>query len=140
MTKSKKICKVLIVLIFAIMILSSFTSVFAAGDEQPKVADGTDKDQKTYQPAEFSTSGKIDTTTGVKDVKSVAGKIVGLIRVVGTISAIGILIVLGIKYMMGSAEEKAEYKKTLFPYFIGAVFLFAASNLATVVYSWASKL
>ena len=48
------------------------------------------------------------------------------------------LIVLGIKYMMGSAEERAEYKKTLFPYFIGAVLIFAAVNLAQVIYSWVS--
>lgn len=77
---------------------------------------------------------------GISNVKSVGGQIVGLIQVVGTIVSVGMLIVLGIKYMMGSAEERAEYKKTLFPYFIGAVLIFAATNLAQVIYSWASKL
>ena len=38
--------------------------------------------------------------------------------------------VLGVRYMMGSAEEKAEYKKVMIPYLIGAVLLFAAVNLA----------
>lgn len=36
--------------------------------------------------------------------------------------------------MMGSPEEKAEYKKTMMPYVVGAVFIFAASQIAGVVY------
>lgn len=92
-----------------------------------------------YTPKQFE--GKISTTaTGTSKVKSVGGKIVGMIRVVGTIVAVGMLIVLGIKYMMGSAEERAEYKKTLFPYFIGAILIFAATNLADMIYSWASTI
>ena len=42
--------------------------------------------------------------------------------------------------MMGSAEEKAEYKKTLLPYVIGAVLIFAASTIAGVVFNFASSL
>ena len=94
-----------------------------------------------YTPKDFEESGYIQTTgTGADNVKSVGGKIVGLIRVVGTIVAVGMIIVLGIKYMMGSAEERAEYKKTLFPYFIGAVLIFAATSLTDVIYQWASNL
>ena len=46
------------------------------------------------------------------------GTILGVVQTVGSLIAIISLIVLGIKYMMGSVEEKAEYKKTLMPYFI----------------------
>ena len=45
-----------------------------------------------------------------------------------------VLIVLGIKYMMGSVEEKAEYKKSLMPYMIGCIFVFMATVIATVIY------
>lgn len=90
-----------------------------------------------YTPTQFNT--KIS-TADANSVKSVGGRVVGIIQVVGTIVAVGMLIVLGIKYMMGSAEERAEYKKTLFPYLIGAVLIFAASNLAQMVYSWASTI
>jgi len=34
---------------------------------------------------------------------------------------------------MGSAEEKAEYKKTMIPYLIGALILFAAVQIAGAV-------
>ena len=48
--------------------------------------------------------------------------------------------VIGIKYMMGSAEEKAEYKKTMLPYLIGAIILFAAVNIASYVVSIAQTI
>ncbi len=71
-------------------------------------------------------------------ISDMGASILGIIRVVGTIVAVGALVVLGIKYMMGSVEEKAEYKKSFIPYIIGAVLLFAAVNLADYIYSWAS--
>ena len=73
---------------------------------------------------------------GAENVTTIGNNILGIIQVVGTIIAIGILMVLGIKYMMGSAEEKASYKKTMMPYIVGAVFIFAASNIATYVYNF----
>ena len=75
-------------------------------------------------------------TTGSTNVVNLGKKITGIIQVVGIIASVAILMVLGIKYMMGSAEEKAEYKKTLLPYFIGAAFVFAASALANTIYGW----
>ena len=35
--------------------------------------------------------------------------------------------------MMGSVEEKAEYKKTLKPYLIGAILVFGITNLLGIV-------
>lgn len=81
-----------------------------------------------------------DSTTGVNEVVSIGGKIITVINAVGVVLAVIILVVLGIKYMMGSAEEKAEYKKTMIPYIIGAVFIFAAPTIANVVYNLAKGL
>lgn len=92
-----------------------------------------------YSPEDFES--QIDTSAkGISNVKDTGGEIVGLIQVVGTIVSVGMLIVLGIKYMMGSAEERAEYKKTFLPYFIGAVLIFAASSLTQIIYNWATGL
>ena len=76
----------------------------------------------------------ITTGSGASDIRDLGGKIIGTIQVVGSVIAVAVLVVLGIKYMMGSAEEKAEYKKTLIPYMVGAVLIFAASNIASMVY------
>ena len=129
MKKTKRISA----MILLVLILVGQTICYAAPYD--------DGDKTTYQPDEFTTSGKIVTSgTGVNNVVQTGGKVVGLIRVIGTIASVGLIVVLGIKYMMGSAAERAEYKKTLLPYFIGAVLIFGASNLSQVVYTWASKL
>lgn len=77
------------------------------------------------------------TDTGVENWGNV---IVGIIKVVGVFVAVGVLMAIGIKYMMGSAEEKAEYKKVMIPYIIGAVLLFAAAVFADKIADLANKL
>ena len=42
--------------------------------------------------------------------------------------------------MMGSAQEKAEYKKTMIPYLVGALLIFGASAITMVVVNVASGL
>ena len=75
--------------------------------------------------------------TGTTQVQTFGQNIMGVIQVLGVVIAVIVLMVLGIKYMMGSAEEKAEYKKTMIPYLVGAILIFAASTIANVVYQFA---
>ena len=35
--------------------------------------------------------------------------------------------------MIGSVEEKAEYKKTMGPYALGAVMVFAITNILSII-------
>ena len=78
--------------------------------------------------------------TGTSEVQTLGQNLMGVIQVVGVVLAVIILMILGIKYMMGSAEEKAEYKKTMIPYLVGAILIFAASTIANVVYQFATGL
>lgn len=78
--------------------------------------------------------------TNVDAIKSLGGKIIGVVRTVGVLVAVVILLILGIKYMMGSAEEKADYKKSMIPYIVGAILVFAASTIAGIVYDMAIAL
>ena len=55
---------------------------------------------------------------------------------IGIIVAVIVLLVLGIKYMMGSASEKAEYKKTMIPYLVGIVLLLGASGIVKAISSF----
>lgn len=77
---------------------------------------------------------------GANVANKVGNNVVGIIKVVGVILSVGCLMILGIKYMMGSAEEKAEYKKTFIPYLIGAILLFGASAFASQIYGWATSI
>lgn len=77
---------------------------------------------------------------GASSTLLITNKILGAIQVFGAIVSVGALIIIGIKYMLGSVEEKAEYKKTMWPYILGAIMLFAASQIVTAIYNFASKI
>ena len=88
-----------------------------------------------YTPGKFGdaiSSTDVDTS----DIEDVGGQIVGIIQIVGTVVSVGTLTIIGIKYALGSAEERASYKKTLIPYIVGAILLFGATNLTQVIYEW----
>ena len=108
----KKLVKILPILITVLAIIMTVSPVFAK-----------DVGGVLIQPSKESND----------QVAGIGNTILGIIQVIGTVIAVGVLMVLGIKYMMGSAEEKAEYKKTMIPYLIGAVLLFAAVNIASYV-------
>ena len=74
-----------------------------------------------------------DTAQGAEKVAEIGNTIIGTIQILGSIA-------LGIKYMMGSVEEKAEYKKTMMPYVIGAIMVFGITNILSIIVSIASNL
>lgn len=82
-------------------------------------------------PSEMT--GTAPTGTEIKDL---GNKIIGILQTIGIVLSVVILVILGIKYMMGSAEEKADYKKTMIPYIVGAVFIFLAPTIANMVYNF----
>lgn len=94
-----------------------------------------------YLPKDISTAFTIGNlsgnTTGTLEVQTAGNKVVQIVSTVGSILSVIVIIVLGIKYMIGSVEERADYKKTMLPYLIGAVFIFAASNIANIIYQFA---
>ena len=73
-------------------------------------------------------------------VEQAGQRVVTIISVIGSIISVVILIMLGIKYMGGSLEEKSQYKNAMLPYLIGAILVFAASQIAGIVYQFAKGL
>lgn len=82
----------------------------------------------------------INPTTPDATYANVGNEVIGIIQVVGIMISVAVLMILGIKYMMGSAEEKAEYKKTFIPYIVGAILLFAAAALSKSLFNLAGKI
>lgn len=119
MKKSMKILSVL--LMIALLAIAISPMVLAAGEKPSQIATG---------------ESNVDT----KGVTDLGNSIIKIIRYVGMFAAVIIIMVIGIKYMTGSAEEKAEYKKVLIPYLIGAVLLFGAAFFADKIYDWAQNL
>lgn len=86
-------------------------------------------------------NGKIDTnisiggTSAISSSKEMTNRIVGTMQVVGTIISVITLIIIGIRYMVSSVEEKASLKGILSYWVIGAVLVFATSNILALVYN-----
>ena len=80
--------------------------------------------------------GKNDTAV-INSTKSIMGTIINVIRIVGTgVSAI-MLTYVAIKYMSAAPSEKAEFKKSATAFIVGAVVLFAATNLLKILADFA---
>ena len=84
-------------------------------------------------PDDYETSGP--SASDVKGMYKFGGSVAGVIQIVGTIVSVGVMMILGIRYMVASADEKAEYRERMLPYFIGAVLLFGASNIVKVIFN-----
>lgn len=86
-----------------------------------------------YKPSDMDvdTANKIEGKTGI---------ILTTITDIGMVVAVLILAILGIKYMLGSAEEKAEYKKDLIPYLIGAALLFGITMFVKAFMLWGDQI
>ncbi len=118
----KKTVKIISVLLIAIMLVASLSSIAYAsttGDTLNKMLDAQ----------------KNGSANGTNEITTLGGRVVGIVQVVGVIIAVIILLVIGIKYMLGSAEEKAEYKKTMMPYLVGALLIFAGSTIVNAIYN-----
>ena len=119
---NKKTIKILTTIATIVLIMSLGTSIVCAT--------ATDIGGVSIDP----------TTDNSEQITGIGNKIMGILQVVGILIAVVVLMVLGIKYMMGSAEEKAEYKKTMMPYIIGAILIFAATTIANAIYTFVSSM
>lgn len=115
----KKTMKIISTILLTMMVITSIASVALAAADVPSVIDGVANAQ----------------TGDTSKLTEIGGKIVNIIQVAGIIIAIVVILVIGIKYMTGSVEQKAEYKKTMIPYIVGALLLFAGTTIVKIVYN-----
>lgn len=112
----KKTSKIFILLILIFLLISIFNSTFAF-------------DPNTYKPSNLTNSADS------KAVFDKAGVILGAVRNISAVVAVISLMIIGFKYMVGSVEEKANYKATLVPYVIGCVLAVAGTTIVTFIYN-----
>ena len=117
-----KVIKI-ISLIFIVLIITNI--ICAIANKTQAISDVTE-DLEFWEPDDDGTS------TGLIDK---VGIIVTVVRVVGMAISVGTLSVIGIKFMLGSVEEKAQYKQTLLPWLIGAILVFAMTTAPTIIYN-----
>lgn len=75
--------------------------------------------------------------TGTSKITTKAQTLLATIRNISAIIAVFVIVFLGIKYMMGSVEEKAGYKKSFIPLIVGVVLVVAATTIASFLFTLA---
>lgn len=116
-----KISKILSILLVAIVLISvSQSCVFAAGATTGSTIVGG------VSP---------DTNVDISGLQSMAGKVLGLIQGATAVLAVVLIAVFGFKFVLGSAQEKADYQKSFIPLIVGVVVVFAAVSIAKLIFS-----
>lgn len=111
--------KLFIIFILILSLLTIFSSTCMAINDPIT-------DPNAYKPGSINTND-------ANIVASKAGIIFNVISTLGIIIAVITIIVIGIKYMIGSVEERAEYKKTMIPYLIGVVLIGSISGILQLI-------
>ena len=91
----KKSLKILLIIIILIMVFCTFYSSFVYAAD--------DFNAGKYKPSSVSGDDKL---------KDIGNKIIGPVSMIGSLVSVIAIIVIGMRYMLGSVEEKAQYKET----------------------------
>ena len=118
---SKKKYLIISVLFIFLVIISTFTVSFATG---------TNTTSSNFDFTAFDGGGNSSVNTAAE---TVLGTGVSVIRIVATGISIIMLSYIGIKYMMAAPAERADFKKSIPIYVLGAVLVFGAGNILTVI-------
>lgn len=113
----KKSLKIFAVVLMAMLVVFS-VSTFSYADSAKDVVTGINANM-----------------TGIdsKGMKSIAGRVLGLLQIVSAILAVILIAYLGFKMVLGSANEKADVQKQFIPLIIGVTIVFAATSIANLL-------
>lgn len=112
----KKINKIFFILIITFLIISIFSVTFAAIDPSD------------YEPTDPTTDDAVELTEKI-------GVVLGAIRNISVVVSVIILMIIGFKYMIGSVEDKANYKATMMPYLIGCIMAVSGTTIVSFIYN-----
>ena len=113
----KKSLKIFAVVLMAMLVVFS-VSTFSYADSAKDVVTGINANM-----------------TGIDSsgMKSITGRVLGLLQIVSAILAVILIAYLGFKMVLGSANEKADVQKQFIPLIIGVTIVFAATSIANLL-------
>lgn len=113
----KKSLKIFAVVLMAMLVVFS-VSTFSYADSAKDVVTGINANMTDIDP---------------NGMKSIAGRVLGLLQIVSAILAVILIAYLGFKMVLGSANEKADVQKQFIPLIIGVTIVFAATSIANLL-------
>ncbi len=128
MKKSLKMIGIIVAMISLVILLQNVS----LGASQPKDMLNKFGQEENWKDAD--TNKSVANTT-----QRIVGTIINVIRIVGTGIAIIMITYVAIKYMSAAPSEKAEFKKSATAMIVGAIVLFATTNILSVIANFASS-
>lgn len=113
----KKSLKIFAVVLMAMLVVFS-VSTFSYADTPGQVISGINANMNGMK---------------TEGMKSIAGRVLGLLQIVSAILAVILIAYLGFKMVLGYANEKADVQKQFIPLIIGVTIVFAATSIANLL-------
>lgn len=113
----KRISKIILILTMFIFVLIFFQNAC--------YADGINTN-------EYSTSLSYSEAS---DIFNRGGKVLKILRNIAAVVSIVTITIIGLRYMVGSVEQKAEYKQTMVPVMVGCILVASLSGILTLIQS-----
>lgn len=76
-----------------------------------------------------------DSGANTSDVQRISNKVLGVIQWVSILLGVIVIAVIGIKFMMGSVEEKSQYKKSMIPLVIGIIVVMGTTTITKTLFN-----
>ena len=113
--KTKNVILIITIFLFALIFL---TTISFAGD---KIDTENYKTNLSYGDASF--------------LCDKGANILNLLRNIAAIVSVVVISIIGLRYMVGSVEQRAEYKQTMMPVIIGCMLVGGLAGILTIIQS-----
>lgn len=110
--------KIILLTIIFMFVLTFFQTISFAGEK--------------IDPDDYKTDVKYDDATYIFDK---GGQMLKVVRNIAAIVSVVTISIIGLRYMVGSVEQKAEYKQTMFPVAVGCILVASLSAILTLIQS-----
>lgn len=124
--RNKKI-KILFTILLLIFLIFCITNIAFA-------TDASDKGNFDFTAFDSTSNASAD-----EAAKHIMGTGIQTVKVVGYGISIVMLLYIGIKYMLAAPSEKADLKKSLVIFTVGAVLVFGATTVLDIIINFASS-
>ena len=127
-----KVLKIFIILIFALTTFGQLNRVYAANEINQKKSNWGD----IFTIGDDFIKKGSDAQDSIVDEEQLRTDVSSIFKILLTIGVVLSVIIggiLGIKFMMASAEDKAQIKEMLIPYIVGCVVIYGAVTIWMIV-------
>lgn len=121
---------ILLIMIFMFVLVSFETTAFA---KQVMHDDGGGgKASGAINPDSYKTTLGYDDATYIFNK---GGQVLKILRNIAAIVAVVTISIIGVRYMLGSVEQRAEYKQTMMPVVVGCILVGGLAGILTIIQS-----